>query len=91
MKTVFVLYLSYDFLKDFENIFILHVSSLFHINNHYMMSSDYVDALELGFQPEEGSQYWVAPFIQSLFTDYIDIKRPDLSALVRNNTEMQLE
>lgn len=80
-----------DFLKDFENIFILHVSSLFYINDHYMMSSDYIDSLELGFQPQEGSQYWVAPYIQSLFTDYIDIKRPDLAAFIKKNTGMQLK
>ena len=80
-----------DFLKDFENIFILHTASLFYINNHYMMSSDYIDALELGFKPEDESQYWIAPFIQSHFTNYIDKKRPDLSALIKNDTEMQLE
>lgn len=27
------------------------------------MSTDYIDALDFGEVPEEGSQYWVAPFV----------------------------
>ncbi|HAT4339443.1 TPA: hypothetical protein I9094_001708 [Clostridium perfringens] len=34
------------------------------------MSTDYVDSLEIGLNPQEGSQYWVAPFI----TEYINKK-----------------
>lgn len=34
---------------------------------HYATSSDYMDHLELGLSPPEGSQYWVAPFMQKEF------------------------
>jgi hypothetical protein len=44
------------FSKDLENIFILHLAYLFYINEHYMMSSDYVDSLDCGTTPEPDSQ-----------------------------------
>jgi hypothetical protein len=34
---------------------------------HYASSSDYMDHAELGLSPPEGSQYWVAPFMQEEF------------------------
>lgn len=40
------------------------------IRGDYIASTDYIDSLEMGFEPEEGSQYWVAPFI----TEYISTK-----------------
>ncbi|EGT3605883.1 hypothetical protein GZ981_000929 [Clostridium perfringens] len=40
------------------------------IREDYIMSTDYVDSLEIGLNPQEGSQYWVAPFI----TEYINKK-----------------
>ena len=55
------------------------------------MSSDYIDYLEAGMKPKEDSQYWVAPFIQEIFSDVIDKKRPDIATELKNNSEMQLE
>jgi len=79
------------FSKDLENIFILHFSYLFYLNDHYMMSSDYVDSLEYGITPEEGSQYYVAPFIQKIFDDVIKRNRMDLAEEIKKNTSMKLE
>ena len=76
--------------NDLENIFVLHVSCIFHINDHYMMSSDYMDSLEFGVKPEEGSQYWVADFIQDIFNDVIKIKRPEIVEFIKKNTAMKL-
>lgn len=78
------------FNKDLENIFILHLGCIFYLNSHYMISSDYTDALDVGLVPEPDSQYWVAPFIQKVFTEVIDVKRPDVAALIKKNTSMQL-
>lgn len=36
------------FSKDLENLFILHLSYLFYINDKYMMSSDYMDSMDFG-------------------------------------------
>lgn len=79
-----------QFQKDLENIFLLHIASIFYINDHYMRSSDHLDALEHGFTPEKDSQYWVADFIQAIFSEVISVKRPDIAELIKKNTFMQL-
>ena len=83
--------------KELDNIyscvlhlFILHFSYMFSLNPEYMMSSDYVDALDLGMEPEEGSQYWVATYVSKVFEDVVAPKRPDIAEYMRNHTEMQL-
>jgi hypothetical protein len=75
---------------DLRDIFILHLAYLFFINDHYMSSSDYVDNLECGLEPEEGSQYWVAPFIQEVFDSVLKRYREDLVMELKNNTMMHL-
>jgi len=79
------------FSEDLENIIILHLSYLFYINDHYMMSSDYVDSLDCGLTPEPDSQYLVAPFIQEIFTNVIKKNRMDLADEIKNKTPMMLE
>jgi len=79
------------FSKDLENIFILHLSYLFYLNDRYMMSSDYVDSLDCGQTPEEGSQYYVAPFVQEIFDSVIKKNRIDLATEIKNNTSMMLK
>lgn len=79
------------FSKDLENIFVLHFSYLFYLNDHYMMSSDYVDSLDCGLTPEEGSQYFVAPFVQKVFDTVIKKNRMDLAEAIKSKTSMKLE
>lgn len=57
---------------------------------NYMMSSDYTDALDAGMPPETDSQYWVAPFIQEIFSDVLETKRPDVASLIKKKTSMHL-
>ncbi len=79
------------FFMDLINIFILHLSLLFFLEDIYMSSSDYIDYLDCGLTPEEGSQYWVAPFIQEIFDKWIKKYRPDIAKIIKNNTNMNLE
>jgi hypothetical protein len=79
------------FSKDLEHLFILHLTYLFYLNDHYMMSSDYADSMDLGLTPEEDSQYFVAPFIQEVFDKVIKKNRMDLAAEIKNHTAMKLE
>ena len=79
------------FSKDLENIFVLHFSYLFYLNDHYMMSGDYVDSLSCGLEPEEGSQYFIAPFIQKIFDTVIKKNRMDLAEEIISKTSMNLE
>lgn len=75
---------------DLRDIFILHLGYIFYLNDHYMMSSDYIDSLEVGESPEENSQYWVAPFVQEIFDNIITKERPDITAAIKERTSMQL-
>jgi len=79
------------FEEDLDSIFILHFAYLFYINDHYMCSSDYRDSLEMGYEPDEDSQYWVASFVQNIFNEIIKIKRPDIAAAIKAKTIMNLE
>ena len=76
---------------DMRALFIQHFAYIFYLNNHYFMSSDYVDYLDDGMTPEENSQFWVAPFIQEVFTKIIEKYRPDIAKEIKDKTEMKLE
>lgn len=78
------------FASDIRDVFILHPAYVFFLNDHYMTSSDYLDALECGMTPEYDSQYWVAPFVQEVFDDIIAKERPDIAATIRQQTCMHL-
>ncbi len=79
------------FSADLTAVFVQHFAYLFYLNDHYMMSTDYVDYLDLGMTPEEGSQYWVSPFIQKVFDKWIKPYRPDIADEIKSNTSMKLE
>lgn len=75
---------------DIESLFIQHFAYVFYLNDHYFMSSDYIDSLDLGLPPEENSQYWVTPFTQKIFDETIKLKRPDIAKEIKKNTQMEL-
>jgi hypothetical protein len=77
--------------SDIRDIFIMHFIQMFTINGHYMMSSDYIDCLDCGTTPEEGTQNLVAPFVQEIFDSVIKINRVDLATELLNTTCMKLE
>ncbi len=79
-----------QFREDFKALLIRHICLTFAINPHYMASSDYFDALECGCEPLEGSQYWVAAFVQELFDQMIKPDRPDMAECIKNNSCMEL-
>lgn len=78
------------FSKDVRDIFIFHLGNIFFLNDHYLMSSDYLDALECDMQPEDGSQFWVAPFIQEVFDEIITQKRPDVVVVIKAHSAMHI-
>ena len=79
-----------QFSADLRDVLILHLACMFFVNDHYMMSSDYVDALECGMTPEPGSEYWVAPFVQEVFDQVVAKHRPDIAAAIMTHTSMRL-
>lgn len=76
--------------NDVRDVFVLHLGYVFFLNDHYMMSSDHLDALECNMEPEADSQYWVAPFIQDIFHEVVTPRRPDITAAIKANSTMQL-
>ena len=76
--------------KDVRNVFILNISYIFIVNEHYMVSSDYLEHLEMGMTPPENSQYWVAPFIQEMLNKILLENRPDILELLKRSTNMEL-
>lgn len=78
------------FSKDLDSILILHLSYLFSLNEHYMMSSDYADSLECGSIPPKDSQYFVAPFVQNIFDSVIKKNRMDIATEIMNSSGMKL-
>lgn len=76
--------------NDIRDVFILNVSYIFTINEHYMMSSDYLDHLNVCMSPPENSQYWVAPFIQEMANKVLLKERPDILELLKRSTNMEL-
>jgi len=79
------------FSADLTAIFIQHFAYLFYLNDHYMMSIDYVDSLDIGMTPKEGSQYWVAPFIQKIFDKWVKPNRQDIADEIKSKTSTTLE
>ena len=55
-----------------------------------IMSTDYIDSLDLGLTPEENSQYWVAPFVEIYLKDNISLIDPECLKYLRDNTPMML-
>ena len=78
------------FSLDLTAIFVQHFAYIIYLNDHYMMSSDYVDSLDCGVVPEEDSQYWVAPYMQAIFDKWIKYHRPDIAEEVKSKTSMKL-
>ena len=79
------------FSLDLTALFIQHFAYLFYLNDHYMMSSDYIDHLDAGMTPPEDSQYLVANFVQENFNKWIKNNRPDVAEEIKSKTVMNLE
>jgi len=78
------------FSLDVLDVFILHFAYIFTLNDPYMSSTDYADALDCDMEPEPDSQYWVANYIQETFEKMIRPRHPDVAAAILSNTGMQL-
>lgn len=74
-----------------ESLFIQHFAYIFYLQDYYLSSTDYIDSLELGYPTENEFKYLVAPFIQKVFTEIIEKKRPDIAKEIKNKTSMNLE
>lgn len=54
-----------------------------------IMSTDYVNCLDLNIDPPYGSEYWVASFIEKFFNDNLNLIDKNCIDYLRENTPMQ--
>lgn len=54
-----------------NQLFLIHLSFIFHLNSPYVMASDLIDYIEMGMTPPEGSEKRIAPFAQEAFDKII--------------------
>lgn len=57
------------------------------IKPEFIMSSDYIDNIDMGFEPPEDSQYWVAPFIKEYIDNNITKLHPELKSFLHSNNK----
>ncbi len=54
-----------------NQLFLLHLSFIFHLNPQYLMASDYMDYMEMDMTPPAGCENWIATFAQDAFDKVI--------------------
>ena len=82
MKNLFTDIISrLDFLTSFFLILLILIKP------SIIQSSDYIDYLDAGLTPIEGSQYKIAPFIQKFIDEYINKIHPELKVFLRDNNK----
>lgn len=54
-----------------NQLFLLHLSFIFHLNPQYLMASDYMDYMEMDMTPPTGCENWIATFAQDAFDKVI--------------------
>lgn len=60
------------------------------INPLLIMSCDYIDSLDFGVTPPEGSQCWVAPFVSDFLCKHKNVLDEKCDSYLREKTEMQI-
>ncbi|MEF7496543.1 hypothetical protein V4V34_18570 [Lysinibacillus sphaericus] len=73
-----------------EYIISIFVILIILIKPNLIAASDYVDALDLGIQPEMGSQYFVAPFIQNYLDEHIVNLNPEIKNFIKDSVYMDI-
>lgn len=73
-----------------NQLFLLHLSFIFHLNPQYLMASDYMDYIEMGMTPPDGCQNWIAPFAQEAF-DKVIKPYSRISQFIKRTCYMEIE
>ena len=72
-----------------NQLMMIHVSFIFHLNPEYLTASDYMDYMEMGMTPPEGSEEWIANFAQDAFDRYIKLNT-QLADYIKNTNCLQI-
>lgn len=72
-----------------NQLMMIHVSFIFHLNPEYLAASDYMDYMEMSMTPPEGSEEWIANFAQDAFDRYIKLNT-QLADYIKNTCCLQI-
>ena len=72
-------------------IFAIHFSYTYIQHPEYYSSLDYVNDLDNGSEPIDGSQYWVALIVQEVFDKYIKTEYKDVADYLVKKELMELK
>ena len=73
-----------------KSIITMHLAFIFYMNPQYLMASDYIDYLDEGATPPEGSDSWIATYAQKAFDRYIK-SNDKLAAFIKDNCSLSIE
>lgn len=73
-----------------NQLFLLHMSFIFHLNPQYLTSSDYMDHLEEGQTPPAGCQNWIAPFAQDAYNKVVK-PHEDIAEFVKKTCGLDMK
>ena len=73
-----------------NQIMMVHLAFIFFMNGDYMMSSDYMDYIEMGMTPPEGSQYWLTRYAQEAFDEFLK-PHEKLASFVKEHCCMEID
>lgn len=76
--------------KAVRHFFSIHFAFIYSADCAYFMSSDYIDYLECGHQPPEGSEKWVTSSVQEAF-NVLKGTEPEVAKYLYNLDLMDLE
>ncbi|MBO7111374.1 MAG: hypothetical protein J6W18_05440 [Bacteroidaceae bacterium] len=72
------------------DLFCFHFASSLYLNPQYFMASDYVDYLDLGQTPPEGSEKWIANAAQEMFNKIIKPHK-ELALFLTQNVYLEID
>lgn len=73
-----------------NQLFLLHVSFIFHLNPQYLMAPDYMDYMEAGQTPPTGCENWIARFAQETFEKVIKPHK-NISNYIKSTCYLEIE
>lgn len=80
-----------DVLKSLKLVFRIHLSCIILLKPVSLRSSDYIDALEMGLEPDEKYINTVAPFVKDTFERYIVQEDKKLSDYLKKITSLKFD
>lgn len=79
-----------EFKKNLSFLFSLLLIFITLIKPQLLSSGDYAEAINNGVLPKSGSQYWIAPSIQSYFDFYVSALDPELIDYLKESNSLGL-